>query len=110
MAEKLSKSAAGYRVDPGPGGCDDCMHDENGYCAIVAGDIIRWGCCDYWNKRNAPEGIGKRKAEYVIGAGPRDPILCKSCRYFDSDQHTCDKVEGKINPDDACDKWQRKER
>ena len=72
--------------------------------------MLRYGCCDWWNKRNGPEGIGKKKAEYVIGAGPSDPILCSSCRYFNEEQRSCDIVTGHIKPDDSCDKWQQRER
>ena len=106
--KKLSKDAASY-VAHGPFGCYLCFWYEQplegviGHCTPVGQPIHRNGCCDYFNDRQAPTGVGKARAEYVYV--PYNSYTCKRCTFFDRLSETCWPVEGHIDPDASCNKW-----
>lgn len=105
---KLTKEEAGY-VARGPFSCATCMHFEKpetgdvGACQPVGGAVSAHGCCNYWNVRNAPHGVGKSGVEYVCVQGSN--YTCAQCRFFASRSETCSPVKGRISPVASCDKW-----
>lgn len=104
----FSKTQAGYRLNPGAGGCavgQGCRWYNGGNCPIVAMRVQPDACCDFWNKPDAPRGIGPHKAEYVVAPGHTE-FLCDDCRFLNPDRRSCQIVQGPVRPQDVCDKWQ----
>lgn len=105
---RLSKANAGY-VAKGPFGCNHCtwfnLTAPKGTpnCAVVGSDVNERGCCDYWNEKDAPQGVGKSKAEYVFVPGSN--YTCDECKFFDFSSDTCTPVVGDIAPKASCNKW-----